>query len=311
MSAEQDRGSGAEEGLRRLAPPRARVRAVLDTDTYNEIDDQFALAYACLSPERISLEAIYAAPFQNDRCSGPGDGMEKSHEEILRLLERLGRSPAGLVHRGSDRFLEKPDVPVESPAARDLVDRALATDPAEPLYVLAIAAITNVASALLMEPRIAERVVVVWLCGQPHDWETTVEFNLCQDPAASRVLFDGTAPLVHVPCGNTAEHLRTTLPELEHHLHGGGALGGYLLEIFRDYAAGRYAWSKPLWDVAVPAWVIEPKWVGSRIVPSPRLSSEHTWIRDPRRRPIRVVTRLDRDAIFGDLFRKIGSHADG
>ena len=75
--------------LERLAPPTGRVSIVLDTDTYNEIDDQFALAYALLSPDQIDLEAIYAAPFQNPRSTGPADGMEKSHEEILRVLERI------------------------------------------------------------------------------------------------------------------------------------------------------------------------------------------------------------------------------
>ena len=62
---------------------------VLDTDTYNEIDDQFALVYALLCPEKLNVEAVYAAPFTNDRSTRPGDRMEKSYEEILRLLERL------------------------------------------------------------------------------------------------------------------------------------------------------------------------------------------------------------------------------
>lgn len=68
--------------LRMLTPRTGLLRAVLDTDTYNEIDDQFALVQAMLSPDRISLEAIYAAPFHNRRSTGPGDGMDKSYEEI-------------------------------------------------------------------------------------------------------------------------------------------------------------------------------------------------------------------------------------
>ena len=55
---------------------------VLDTDTYNEIDDQFALVYALLSPERLNVEAIYAAPFHNKRSQGPEDGMHRSYDEI-------------------------------------------------------------------------------------------------------------------------------------------------------------------------------------------------------------------------------------
>ena len=66
--------------LARLAPPTGPVRMVLDTDTYNEIDDQFALVWALLSPEKLAMEAIYAAPFHNARSNGPGDGMERSYD---------------------------------------------------------------------------------------------------------------------------------------------------------------------------------------------------------------------------------------
>ena len=93
----------------RIEPPAAAgtpqaSRMVLDTDTYNEIDDQFALTYALLSPEALTLEAIYAAPFHNARSTGPGDGMEKSYQEILRLLAFLGRPAEGFAFRGSSRL---------------------------------------------------------------------------------------------------------------------------------------------------------------------------------------------------------------
>jgi inosine-uridine nucleoside N-ribohydrolase len=282
---------------------------VLDTDTYNEIDDQFALAYALLSEERLSVDAVYAAPFQNSRSKNPGDGMEKSYAEILRVLERLDLPGKGRVFRGSDRFLPAPDVPVESPAARDLVDRALRQPSDRPLYVVAIGAISNVASALLMEPRIADRIVIVWLSGQPHTWHTTVEFNLCQDVPASRLIFDSGVPLVHVPCKNVAEHLRTTVPELERYVRGRGPLGDYLFEIFRDYAKDPWTWSKPLWDLSAVAWVVEPEWVPTVLVHSPRLTSEYTWSLDDNRHWIRVAVHVDRDAVFGDLFRKLEQNA--
>ena len=60
-----------EELVRRLQPPKGKVDMVLDTDTYNEVDDQFALSYALLSPEKLNVQAIYAAPFYNDRSGGP------------------------------------------------------------------------------------------------------------------------------------------------------------------------------------------------------------------------------------------------
>ncbi len=47
----------------RLAPPQGAVRLLIDTDTANEIDDQFALAYALLSPEHMTVEAVTTEPF--------------------------------------------------------------------------------------------------------------------------------------------------------------------------------------------------------------------------------------------------------
>ena len=88
--------------LKQLEPPKGKVRMVLDTDTYNEIDDQFALCYAYLSREKIQLEAVYAAPYFNSRSTSAGDGMVKSYQEILRLLKMLGKSPDGFAFKGSE-----------------------------------------------------------------------------------------------------------------------------------------------------------------------------------------------------------------
>lgn len=64
--------------LRRLERPTGPVDVVLDTDTYNEVDDQFALSYLLASQEQLSLKALYAAPFFNENSTGPADGMEKA-----------------------------------------------------------------------------------------------------------------------------------------------------------------------------------------------------------------------------------------
>ena len=43
-----------------------KVDVVIDTDTYNEIDDQFAVSYLLRSKDRLNTVALYAAPFFND-----------------------------------------------------------------------------------------------------------------------------------------------------------------------------------------------------------------------------------------------------
>lgn len=71
--------------LKKLERPTGMVDVVLDTDTYNEIDDQFALSYMLACKEKLCCKAIYAAPFSNMHSDGPADGMEKSYQEILHL----------------------------------------------------------------------------------------------------------------------------------------------------------------------------------------------------------------------------------
>lgn len=290
--------------LELLKPPSGPVDMVLDTDTYNEIDDQFALVYALLS-DSLNVQAVYAAPFYNDRSTGPKEGMEKSYEEILRILDLLGIAGESLALCGSADYLASQSEPVESAAARDLVEKAQARGD-DPLYVLAIGAITNVASALLMAPEIVDKIVVVWLGGHPIYWPDTNEFNLRQDPAAARVVFDSGVPLIRLPCANVTEQLRTTLPEMERYVKGRGEIGDYLYQIFRDYREDHYAASKVIWDISAVAYLVNPEWITTDLVPSPVLRDDVTWGEvDPARHVVRTARHVDRDGVFGDLFAKL------
>jgi len=296
-----------EESIRikRLEPPKGNVRMVLDTDTYNEIDDQFALAYACLSKEKIKLEAVYAAPFFNNRSTSAGDGMEKSYQEILRLLKLLGKSPEGFAFRGSDRYLGDVSKPVRSEAAFDLIKKAMTATPDDPLYVVTVGCITNIASAILIEPGIIERIIVVWLGGNGLNWPHQKEFNLMQDVPAAQVVLNSGVPLVIMPCRPVVSHFHTTIPELEYYLKGKNQISDYLLKSTVEYSGGRDAWSKVIWDVTAVAWLVNPSWLPTDIVHSPVLTNKVTYSTDRSRHFIRMASSLNRDAIFRDLFGKL------
>lgn len=296
----------AFQRLQRLQLRTGKLRMVLDTDTYNEVDDQFALVYALLSPERLNVEVIYAAPFHNARSSSPQDGMERSYEEILRLLALLGQQAEGRVFKGSTRYLKRAQ-PERSEAVEDLIIRAMQSPDDDPLVVVAIAAITNIASAILIEPRIIEKIVVVWLGGHALHWPHTREFNLYQDVPGAQVLFDCGVPIVHVPCEGVTTHLQTTVAELEHYLRGKNALCDYLIDIVRGYEGNPYGWSKVIWDVATIAYLINPEWVPTQIVHTPILSDQATWSFDHSRHLMRYAHYLHRDAIFADLFTKLSA----
>lgn len=308
----------------RLTPPSGKINIVIDTDTYNEIDDQFAVVYALQSQERLSVEAIYAAPFFNERATSPGDGMEKSYEEILRLLERLSLSPEGLAYRGSAGFLSDYAQPFGSEAVQDLIDRAMAAT--EPLYVVAIGALTNIASAILIEPKIIEKMVLVWLGGTALHWPHAVEFNLAGDVKAARLIFDCGVPLILLPCAGVTTHLRTTVPEIDLYVQGKGSIGDYLAETFKEYSDDHFGWSKEIWDVIAIAYLINPDWVPTTIVSSPIIAQRDEgavkmgdpglwserpliWAFDSSRHPIRCAYYVERDPIFRDMFTKLARAA--
>ena len=217
-----------EQRLRMLECPRGPIDLVLDTDAYNEIDDQFAISYALHASEKINLLALYAAPFHNERSTGPADGMERSYQEILKLLRLSGMERPVL--RGSAAYLAGEKTPCLSDAAEDLCRRAMEYTPERPLYVAAIGAITNVASALLMCPEIADRMVLVWLGGNALHWHDNLEFNIMQDVASARVVFASGVPLVMLPCMGVVSSFTSSGPELAHWLQGKNALCDYLLE---------------------------------------------------------------------------------
>ena len=294
--------------LQMLQPPTSPVDMVLDTDAYNEIDDQYAIAYAMAATDRLHLKALYAAPFDNKYVSGPAEGMERSYQEILNLLNLMKREAP--VFRGSDSFLVNETTPVISPVVEDLVERAMQYTWDNPLYVVAIGAITNIASALIVKPEIADRIVVVWLGGHTPEWPGNAEFNLRQDVAAARVVFGSGAPLVLLPCLGVVHAFTTTEPELNYWLRGKNELCDYLIdhtaEVANEYARGK-VWSRPIWDVTAIGWLLndQNRFMLDKVIHTPIPEYDHHYAEDPRRPLCRMVYYIKRDALMGDLFNHL------
>ena len=298
-----------ESLLRRLEKPLSRVDVILDTDTYNEIDDQFALAFLIKSDEKLNLKGIYAAPFYNSNSSSPADGMEKSYNEILKILSLMKRDDLkGIVKRGSTAYLPSETEPVDSPAARELAALASGYTENNPLYVISIGAITNVASAILMKPEIINRIVIIWLGGHALSWPHTKEFNMYQDVAAARVIFGCGAALVQLPCMGVVSAFATSGPELEHWLRGKNALCDYLVDYTTKSAVkdgGLPTWTRVIWDVTAVGWLLDEDFMEDYLCPSPIPQYDNHYSFDPQRHFIRYVYHINRDKLFEALFRKL------
>ena len=287
-----------------LDTPGKKVDIVIDSDAYNEVDDQFAISYALRSKENISVKAIYAAPFSNSHARTPEEGMEQSYNEILTLLDLLGEKVE--VFRGSKKYLPDEKTPVISEAAEDIVKRAKSYSPDEPLYVVAIGAITTVASAILMDPSIVNNMAVIWLGGHAWHFKHSREFNMVQDVPAAQVILDSKVPFLQVPCVGVCDMLHTSVPELKYYLEGKNPLSDYLCKIVCEYNSGNaYCWSKVIWDVSAVAALLTPGYGEAVALPTPILTSDSLYAFDTARHHMLYVRSLNRDRIFADLFKTI------
>lgn len=293
--------------IKNLQRPTHKVDVVLDTDTYNEIDDQYALSYMLACKEKICTKAIYAAPFFNSHSTSPMDGMEKSYDEILNLLTLMNRNHLkNIVIKGSTEYLPDENTPVVSPAAEHLCNLAMNYSSESPLYIIAIGAITNVASAILMNPQIIDKIVIIWLGGHALNWPHNKEFNLKQDISAARVVFGCGAPLVQFPCQGVVSAFTVSEAELLYWLKGKNKLCDYLVERTIDevtYAKGE-PWTRALWDVTAVAW-LTGDFVESITIPSPIPEYDHHYGINPARHPINYVYYIKRDSLMKDLFTKL------
>ncbi|MCL2277102.1 MAG: nucleoside hydrolase [Treponema sp.] len=295
--------------LARLEKPKGKVDVVLDTDTFNEIDDQFALAFLIKSDEKSRLKGIYAAPFFNQNSLSPADGMEKSYNEILKILSLMKREDLyPLVKRGSANFLKNESEFVKSEAACSLSELAMNYTSEKPLYVISIGAITNIASAILMEPRIIDRIVIIWLGGNALHWVDNAEFNCGGDIAAGRIIFGCGAALVQLPCMGVVSAFTTSGPELEKWLRGKNQLCDYLVDVTTKAAAhdsGIPTWTRVIWDVTAVAWLLDGDFMLDRLerCPVPEYSNHYSF--DPRRHFYRYVYHINRDNLFKELFEKL------
>ena len=301
-----------EQYFKNLERPEGKIDIILDTDTYNEIDDQFAIAYMLGHSEKFNVKGICAAPFFNEKSTSPGDGMEKSYHEILKVLDLMDRHDLdGVVFRGSGTYLPDEKTPVESPAADFMASLANEYTPENPLYIVGIGAITNVVSAILKNPAMTENCVIVWLGGSSFDMPRFAnEFNMVQDIAAARVLCNCKVPLVLIPAWGVTDHLVTTKYELEHWLLNKNKICTYLCENTvreaNSYAEGK-PWSRVIWDIAGVAWFVNEgkSMMQDRLVHSPVPQYDMYASKDERRHLIKYVWYINRDKIFEDLFNTL------
>jgi inosine-uridine nucleoside N-ribohydrolase len=274
--------------IKNLGVPDRKIDVILDTDAYNEIDDQYAIAYLLAAKERINPVGITAAPFLNSRSISACDGMIKSYHEILKILDLTGEKKlTKSTFKGSELFLDSEKSPVLSDAAEFIAETAKRYSPENPLYIVAIGAATNVASAYLIAPEaVRNNTVIVWLGGHAASYVNSHEFNLRQDVAAGES-FSAAARPCPSALPRVVDIFTTSEFELKHWLSGKNSIADYLVNNTvseaESYAKGK-VWSRCIWDVVAVAWLLNDndRFMDSYLTPAPVPEYDHYYAQNQK-----------------------------
>ena len=280
-----------------IPPKEQRIRLLIDADAKNEIDDQYAISLGILSPERFDIEGFVGANFDNER--GGADSVEKSVKEIELVLEKAGMSGKWPVKRGSDPMRYQ-FMPSESEGVDFIIERAMAGTADDPLWVVGLGSSTDMASAILKEPEIIDRVVVFWHFRTR--WpEKCYNFNVFGDVRAARLLFHSPVSFVLF---DTGTYLTCPVEETEKKLKPCGELGEYLHE-YRFTSPNFAKPTKGFFDLGDIAALLEPELACWEVTECPEVDWDLDYIFSGKLGSILRCYHVDRDRSFELLFNKM------
>lgn len=288
-----------------------KKKLILDTDTFNEVDDQFAVTYAMLLDD-IDILAMTAAPFTNERATDPADGMEKSYHELIKIRDLV--DPDGKMnipcYRGSESYMKNTITPVRSEAAENIVRIVKEAD--DIVYIGVIGCFTNIASALMLDPSIADKAVILLLGPNKIENITANDFNLRQDRISARIIFECGVPVVVLPAEgkDCTDILYMTNAEAAYYLKDkAGKIGNYLCEIFNNEECPPDGENnscdtrqRSIFDIGAIAFLHDPRAFTYQFVPSHSIEASGNWREIKDGRQMIYVPHADRNWILSDFF---------
>ncbi|MBM7788702.1 nucleoside hydrolase [Tenggerimyces flavus] len=281
-------------------------RVIINSDAKNEADDQFAIVHGLLSPT-FDIRGLIAAHFGTRRSDR---SMLESRAELDLLLGFLGLTGKVVVANGAAAGIPDEQTPADSPGARLIIEESKLASANDPLYVAFLGPLTDMAAAILLDPEIVHRdVVVIWIGGRGYrgfDHEPKVEFNLSNDIAAANVVFDSGITIWQVP-SDVFTKVSVSYAELDDRIGGTSPLADYLIQQLREWNArwhGTPIESRSLGDSPVIALMLYPPSGSFRVRPAPRFGLDGAYLPGSNH-PIRVCEDLDTRFLLEDMFAKL------
>ena len=271
---------------------------ILDTDLYNEIDDQIALAYVLKSKDTLNLEAVTIAPFTKGQYNTK-TSIDKSYEVAKKIFKMCNEENDEIIFKGATDYFTNDSDQINE-AVNKIIEIAKKNDKT---YILSIGCITNIALAIKKEPSIIKKIEVIWL-GTNFLFMKNNDFNFRQDVEAVRYVFDSKVKITIIPTYPVSYGLMISKYELESRIRNANELCNYFCDIFTD-DYGTEEIRRVIWDISVVAYVINEEWFKTMEISCPKIKEDTSFKLTKFRHKIKFVQRLDSNKIYDDLFSKI------
>lgn len=132
-----------------------------------------------------------------------------------------------------------------------------------------------------------------------------MNFNFRQDIEAVKIVFESKVKLTVLPCKDVVSDLKIDINTLKNNLNS-SELNNYLIKRFYNDGYHGYEEERVIWDIAVVAYVINKKWFKKKRVSTPIINDDSSYKMTNSKDKITFVTKLNRNKIYKDLFKKLG-----
>jgi inosine-uridine nucleoside N-ribohydrolase len=302
-----------------------RFRVIMDNDFGGDPDGLFALTHLVLSPS-VEVRGIIGSHLNAndgfDKSKTQADNAVKKAAEMLAVLKMKDRFP---LVAGSNTAMVNDTTPVKSAAVDLIIKEASRTDTSLPLYILCGAGLTEIASAVLTDPKIADKVTLIWIGGPeyldiaiPPPNYSNPEYNLNIDIAAARAVFNHSQlKLWQIPRDG---YRQAILPwsELHTKIKPQGETGKYLTGVLESLMARIQQYKLNLGEVYIlgdsplvlltalqSSFEADPSSSEYVLKPCPLINAQGGYEYNANGRNIRVYRKLDINLMFNDFFAKL------
>lgn len=319
---------GAMPGLAMAAAARPpftpgagpRSRTIYVNDLSGDIDGLFATVHFLLSHTSELRGIVGASTYNYD------EPVEKSVALAKEMVELTGLTGKVPVFDGCATKLSKDHGPTRTSGVQAIIDEAMREDTKLPLYVAVGGGLTEVASAVMLEPKIADRMTLIWIGGDDYPAGATGETNFNIDARAAQFLYNETNIRIWQVPRSVYATCAVSATELEAYVAPHGRIGEWLYRKVTDFPAryqNRFNTGE-MWILGDSPLVLLTSltdWVPSTFVNGltfERTGSSHydevicplfkpdgTFTPRTEGRKIRIYKDIDTRLMFGDFFAKL------